>query len=112
MNFRLKKTGVLAVFIFCSTAAFAQLDRGVFKTEAAPALFLLTQKTMHAPPTLAQFFQLEKACNNSLSTPLPFFCKMEVHMEKATRFPVKVRLGDIDRVDFLEGKGGVGLWFY
>ena len=35
---------------------------------------------------------------------LAFFCKIEVKMEKAARFPVKFRLGDVQYVDRLEGK--------
>lgn len=35
---------------------------------------------------------------------LAFFCKVEVKLEKATKFPVKFRLGDVDYVDQLEGK--------
>jgi hypothetical protein len=35
---------------------------------------------------------------------LAFFCKIEVKMEKAIRFPVKFRLGDVGYVDRLEGK--------
>lgn len=35
---------------------------------------------------------------------LPFFCKMEVKMERAAKFPIKFRLGDVPYVDYLEGK--------
>lgn len=35
---------------------------------------------------------------------LAFFCKIEVKMEKAVRFPIKFRLGDVQYVDQLEGK--------
>lgn len=35
---------------------------------------------------------------------LAFFCKMEVKMEKAARFPIKFRLGDVPYVERLEGK--------
>ncbi len=35
---------------------------------------------------------------------LGFFCKMEVKMEKNAKLPIKVRLGDVDYVDWLEGK--------
>ena len=35
---------------------------------------------------------------------LAFFCKLEVKMEKSTKLPIKVRLGDVDYVDWLEGK--------
>ncbi len=36
---------------------------------------------------------------------LAFFCRVEVKLEKATKFPVKFRLGDVNYVDQLEGKG-------
>jgi hypothetical protein len=35
---------------------------------------------------------------------LAFFCKIEVKMEKAARFPIKFRLGDVQYVDKLEAK--------
>jgi hypothetical protein len=35
---------------------------------------------------------------------LAFFCKIEVKMEKAARFPIKFRLGDVQYVERLEGK--------
>jgi hypothetical protein len=35
---------------------------------------------------------------------LAFFCRLEVKMEQALRFPVKFRLGDVPYVDWLEGK--------
>jgi hypothetical protein len=35
---------------------------------------------------------------------LAFFCKLEVQLEKAVKLPVKFRLGDVEYVDWLEGK--------
>ncbi len=35
---------------------------------------------------------------------LGLFCKFEVQIEKATRFPVKIRLGEVEAVDRKEGK--------
>lgn len=35
---------------------------------------------------------------------LAFFCKVEVDLEKASKFPIKFRLGDVEYVDRLEGK--------
>lgn len=35
---------------------------------------------------------------------LAFFCRLEVKMEKAAKIPVRFRLGDVQRVDYLEGK--------
>ena len=36
---------------------------------------------------------------------LAFFCKIEVQLENTVKFPVKFRLGSVDYVDYLEGKG-------
>jgi len=35
---------------------------------------------------------------------LAFFCKVEVQLEKTVKLPVKLRLGSVDYVDYLEGK--------
>lgn len=35
---------------------------------------------------------------------LAFFCKLEVKMEKALNLPVKVRLGEVQTVERMEGK--------
>ncbi len=38
------------------------------------------------------------ACN------LGYFCKQEIRFEKATRIPLKFRLGSVEQCDWLEGK--------
>ncbi|MEM8585200.1 MAG: hypothetical protein AAGF87_13060 [Bacteroidota bacterium] len=35
---------------------------------------------------------------------LAFFCRIELHLEKAANIPIKFRLGSVDYVDRLEGK--------
>lgn len=35
---------------------------------------------------------------------LALFCKLEVHMDKFFRLPIRVRVGDVQYVDWLEGK--------
>ncbi len=35
---------------------------------------------------------------------LAVFCKLEVQLEKKFKFPVKIRLGEVNYVDMLEGK--------
>ena len=37
---------------------------------------------------------------------LAFFCRLEVQMERSVRFPIKVRLGEVQYVERMEGKGG------
>lgn len=34
----------------------------------------------------------------------PFFCKLESGLEKKSGMPIRIRLGSIDYVDYLEGK--------
>lgn len=35
---------------------------------------------------------------------LGFFCKMEVKLEQSTKFPIKIRLGEVQYVEKMEGK--------
>ncbi len=36
---------------------------------------------------------------------LAFFCRQEIKFEKITKVPFKFRLGSVQQVDYLEGKG-------
>ncbi|MEM6879069.1 MAG: hypothetical protein AAF544_10950 [Bacteroidota bacterium] len=54
-----------------------------------------------------QLFSSEAGHSPSIFIPkdhLAFFCRIELHLEKATRMPIKFRLGSVDYVDRLEGK--------
>ena len=42
--------------------------------------------------------------NFSTQSPTPFFCKIELQIEKAAKIPFKFRIGDIRYVDYLENK--------
>jgi hypothetical protein len=51
-----------------------------------------------------QFFQPAHLPKAYCYADLAFFCKVEVRMEKSLRIPVKFRLGNVEYVDYLEGK--------
>lgn len=47
---------------------------------------------------------LEQQPNCYSAADLAFFCRLEVKLEQATKMPVRFRLGDVQQVDYLEGK--------
>lgn len=53
------------------------------------------RQVLAAPGAFPQWYSVEQ---------LPFFCKMEVKMEKTFKFPVKFRLGEVQYVEKMEGK--------
>jgi hypothetical protein len=81
-----------------------QLQLWVYTSDAAPP-FRTTIRT-HAP--IAQ----PKAVESAIFLPrwsaesLPFFCRIEHNWAKnKARVPIKFRLGSVEYVDWLEGKG-------
>ncbi|NUO02653.1 MAG: hypothetical protein HUU01_18760 [Saprospiraceae bacterium] len=75
-----------------------------------PAPVLSTNKINRVLATAPSYPALRESL--SISTPpkawrycdLALFCKLEVQMEKAVKFPFKVRLGETQAVERMEGK--------
>jgi len=53
------------------------------------------QKPIFLPPVIPA---------NFYAAHLPFFCSAELKVQKALKFPVKLRLGSVEACDKLEGK--------
>ncbi len=114
------KLNLLAfLFILSTDGLHAQL-RTAEPADKAPLLlhhqttpsFLLTRPAQTAPQSSRpSYLELRRELlTTSQNLPqycvedLAFFCRLEVRMEKATRIPVRFRLGDVQYVDYLEGK--------
>ena len=57
--------------------------------------------------TAAMFYKVPAAIipANYYTTTIGFFCKKELQMDKAIKFPVRFRLGSVAYTDQMEGKG-------
>ena len=64
---------------------------------------LITAQRSSTKPMMKTFTK-PSPFNGVSSRPLALFCRIEVFLEKKNGIPIKFRLGDIDKVDQLEGK--------
>ncbi|HNP21558.1 MAG TPA: hypothetical protein PKM63_11000 [Panacibacter sp.] len=64
------------------------------------------QKTFIQPKDTLKTFNLRVLSSNYYSNNLGFFCKKELQLEKAVKFPLKFRLGSVAYCDAIEGKSG------
>lgn len=71
----------------------------------APGLFAIKSTAISSlTPSSAALAAPAPYRNRYSVASLPFFCKLEVHLERAVKIPIKFRLGDVQYVDRLEGK--------
>ena len=88
--------------VFVVSAAFAQnrdtlLLLKLTSNPVKSTLFSLgSNKTIKTNPVLSSSFYASN---------LGFFCKQEIKFDKITTIPVRFRLGSIEEVNRLEGKG-------
>lgn len=66
----------------------------------------VSEHPKQAIPELSNFLMQDayQAPSSYSFQDLAFFCRLEVKMEKASKIPVRFRLGSVDYVDYLEGK--------
>lgn len=64
---------------------------------------LNTVQAFSSKPKIKSFSKTS-SFNGVSVRPLALFCRIEVFLEKKNGIPIKFRLGDIDKVDQLEGK--------
>lgn len=70
-----------------------------------PPLFQVMPSGHEHPARLNDLLRKEQSAPRIYSyDELGLFCKFEVQMERVVKFPVKFRLGDVQYVDWLEGK--------
>lgn len=103
---------LVSVFLLLVQVAFAQLrvlprqaplDLSAATALPIPAILSLdTADVVAAPRQLSgSFHAVPRAYRYE---ELALFCRIEVQLERATKIPVRFRLGSVDYVDYLEGK--------
>ena len=62
------------------------------------------RQTLFSSPTVTSDYLYKTPPASFYTNSLSFFCKKELQVEKAVKFPVKMRLGNVTYTDKLEGK--------
>ncbi len=85
--------------------------KNLHELRQSPSAIKILNTSLLLLGTLEKKVDLPPLSVNHISSPkaysyehLGVFCKLEVQLEKKTRFPVKFRLGDVQYNDVLEGK--------
>ena len=94
------------IFVFVAVQMEAQTERFSLIDEQNTPLFSDAPKTQPAPqaPIPVNFLEIELIPKAYCYDDLAVFCKLEVQLEKTFRFPIKIRLGEVNYVEMLEGK--------
>ena len=95
-----KSITLLFCAVIASTCAFSQTTSFLFKGNILPKKITdtSTKVNRHVSPSML-------VAPTFYTTNLAFFCRQELKFEKVTKIPLKFRLGSVQQVDYLEGKG-------
>lgn len=104
----------LLINLFVCAAAFCQESLQLIKQEKNVPVIETHDRAFASQLILANTHtatQLLKTPVKILSkesyyNSIGFFCKKELQLEKATKLPLKIRLGSVGYTDKMEGKGG------
>lgn len=118
MFFWNKICGLIAIFFTLAVSSFGQSQSKLqflknnlnslnrFSTQQV-ANFSSKKETLHS--STLSFSTLKKPAPRTISADFStcrygFFCKEELKMEKATKFPIRIRLGSFQQCNYYEGK--------
>lgn len=75
------------------------------KADTAKTLAISTKiPSIFFPPALVNHMPIQSVPSSFYYNSLGFFCKKEIQLEKALKFPLKLRIGNITYTDKMEGK--------
>jgi hypothetical protein len=94
---------IALIYLFCLCPMMVSAQMSVrYLPKTKPKVSLPTSVIWMQPSTLST--QSMMFVQTYSIQQLPFFCKIEAKLEKKIHLPIKFRLGEVEYVDWLEGK--------